>query len=51
VNIPVPAIYMTGNDIMATREAALQSGCSAYITKPFEARSLIEAIESASAAA
>jgi FixJ family two-component response regulator len=41
-NISVPVIYMTGNDSPAVREAALQSECLAYLTKPFVARSLIE---------
>ena len=45
----VPVIYMTGNDKPATREAAVQSGCLAYLTKPFSARSLIEPLERASA--
>ena len=40
--ISVPIIYMTGNDSPAVREAALQSECLAYLTKPFAARSLIE---------
>ncbi len=39
-NVPVPIIYMTGNDNPATREAALQSGCLAYLTKPFSAMAL-----------
>ncbi len=43
----VPVIYMTGNDSPAVREAALQSGCLAYLTKPFSARSLIEPLERA----
>jgi CheY-like chemotaxis protein len=47
---PVPVIYMTGNDSPAVRTAALQSGCLAYLTKPFSARSLIEPLERASAA-
>ena len=46
----VPVIYMTGNDTPAVREAALQSGCLAYLTKPFTANSLIEPLERASAA-
>ena len=46
----VPVIYMTGNDSPSVREAALQSGCLAYLTKPFSARSLIEPLERASAA-
>jgi FixJ family two-component response regulator len=45
----VPVIYMTGNDSPAVREAALQSGCLAYLTKPFSAKSLIEPLERASA--
>lgn len=45
----VPVIYMTGNDTPAVREAALQSGCLAYLTKPFSAKSLIEPLERASA--
>jgi FixJ family two-component response regulator len=49
-NISVPIIYMTGNDTPAVREAAHQSGCLAYLTKPFPARSLIEQLERASAA-
>ena len=47
---PVPVIYMTGNDSPAVRTAALQSGCLAYLTKPFSAKSLIEPLERASAA-
>jgi FixJ family two-component response regulator len=45
----VPVIFITGNDSEATRAAALESGCSAYLTKPFPAQSLIEPIEKASA--
>jgi DNA-binding NtrC family response regulator len=41
----VPVIYMTGNDTPAVRTAALQSGCLAYLTKPFSAQSLIEPLE------
>ncbi len=46
----VPVIYMTGNDTPAVRNAALQSGCLAYLTKPFSAKSLMEPLERASAA-
>jgi len=46
----VPVIYMTGNDSPAVRTAALQSGCLAYLTKPFSASSLIERLERALAA-
>ena len=45
----VPVIYMTGNDSSAVRTAALQSGCLAYLTKPFSAMSLIEPLKRASA--
>jgi AmiR/NasT family two-component response regulator len=40
---------MTGNDNPAVRKAALESGCLAYLTKPFSAKSLIEPVERASA--
>ncbi|MBR1287110.1 response regulator [Bradyrhizobium sp. AUGA SZCCT0177] len=49
-SISVPVIYMTGNDNTAVRTAAHQSGCLAYLTKPFSARSLIEPLERATAA-
>jgi FixJ family two-component response regulator len=47
--IELPVIYITGNDSHATRMAAMASGCLAYLTKPFTARSLIEPIEKAAA--
>jgi CheY-like chemotaxis protein len=47
--ISLPVIYITGNDNPAVRMAALASGCIAYLTKPFAARSLLEPIEKASA--
>lgn len=43
----LPVIYITGKDNHATRMAAMASGCIAYLTKPFTARSLIEPIERA----
>ena len=48
-NNSVPVIYITGNDNPAVRTAALQSGCLAYLTKPFSARSLMEPLQRASA--
>jgi FixJ family two-component response regulator len=48
-NISVPVIYMTGKDQPAIREAALQSGCLAYLSKPFSAKSLMQPLERASA--
>jgi len=47
--IKVPVIYITGNDSHANRSAALESGCIAYLTKPFTAQSLIEPVERAHA--
>jgi FixJ family two-component response regulator len=46
--ISVPVIYITANGDPAVRVAALQSGCLAYLTKPFSAKSLIESLERAS---
>jgi FixJ family two-component response regulator len=47
--IDVPVIYVTGKDNYATRMAAIESGCIAYLTKPFAAAALIEPIVRASA--
>jgi FixJ family two-component response regulator len=47
--ISLPVIYITGNDNPAVRKAALESGCLAYLTKPFSAKQLIEPVERASA--
>jgi FixJ family two-component response regulator len=46
-NISVPIIYITGNDRPAVRAAAHQSGCLAYLTKPFSAKSLMESLHRA----
>ncbi|KWV49972.1 response regulator receiver protein [Bradyrhizobium macuxiense] len=43
----LPVIYITGNDKQATRMAAMESGCIAYLIKPFTAQSLIQPIERA----
>ena len=48
-NISVPVIYITGNDNPAVRRAAHQSGCLAYLTKPFSAKSLMEPLHRAAA--
>ena len=48
-NISLPVIYITGNDNPATRDAALQSGCLAYLTKPFSAEALAANLRRASA--
>ena len=47
--VRLPVIFITGNDSDANRSAAMASGCIAYLTKPFSARSLIEAVERAHA--
>jgi FixJ family two-component response regulator len=43
--IVIPVIFITGNDSDATRAAALDAGCIAYLTKPLSAKSLIDPIE------
>jgi FixJ family two-component response regulator len=40
--VSVPVIYITGNENPKVREAALASGCLAFLTKPFSAQELIE---------
>jgi FixJ family two-component response regulator len=42
--IALPVIYITANDNHAVRMAAIESGCIAYLIKPFSANSLIEPI-------
>jgi FixJ family two-component response regulator len=49
--VRLPVIYITGNDSEANRATAIESGCIAYLTKPFTALSLIEPIEKVRAAA
>jgi FixJ family two-component response regulator len=43
----VPVIYMTASDSPAIRKAALDSGCIAFLTKPFSAHELIEPLRRA----
>jgi FixJ family two-component response regulator len=43
--VSVPVIYITGNDSPAVREAALDSGCIAFLTKPFSVQELIEPLK------
>lgn len=40
-------IFITGNDNEGARKAALQQGCVAYLTKPFTAKVLVDAIDQA----
>ena len=42
--IALPVIYITANNNHAVRMAAMESGCIAYLIKPFSANSLIEPI-------
>ena len=44
--VSVPVIYMTGNDDPIVRKSALNSGCIAFLTKPFSAQELMEALKS-----
>ena len=45
--VAVPVIFITGNETPSVREAALRSGCVAFLTKPFSAHELIESIKQA----
>jgi FixJ family two-component response regulator len=45
----VPVIYITGNANPKVREAAMASGCVAFLTKPFSSYELIEPLKKASA--
>jgi len=47
--VSTPVIYITGNEDPAVRRAALDSGCVAFLKKPFSAQSLIEPLKKASA--
>jgi FixJ family two-component response regulator len=47
--VSVPVIYITGNDTPAVRKAALDSGCIAFLTKPFSVQELMEPLKRASA--
>ena len=44
-----PVIFMTANDDAATRKAAADLGCIAYLKKPFEPEVLLDAIRKAAA--
>ena len=46
-NVSVPVIYMTGNDNPSVREASHQSGCLAYLTKPFSTKALADNLQRA----
>ena len=48
--VSVPVIYITGNANPKVREAAVASGCVAFLAKPFSSRELIEPLKRASVA-
>jgi FixJ family two-component response regulator len=45
--VSVPVIYMTGNEDPAVRKAALDSGCIAFLIKPFSVQELMEPLNRA----
>ncbi len=46
----LPVIFITGNDSENIRKNAVDAGCVAYLSKPFAAESLLDAIVKASTA-
>ena len=42
-DVPLPVIFITGNDSEVTRKVAMEVGCIAYLLKPFPGKLLIEA--------
>jgi FixJ family two-component response regulator len=46
--VSLPVIFITGNDSEVTRRRIEEVGCAAYLSKPFSAKSLVEAIHRAS---
>ncbi|MBT1516323.1 response regulator [Bradyrhizobium sp. SRL28] len=49
--VAVPVIYISGNEDLAVRRAALNSGCIAFLNKPFSTQELIEMLKKASTVA
>jgi FixJ family two-component response regulator len=49
MGVTAPVIFITGHDSPSNRSSAIDSGCIAYLTKPFAAQSLVEPVERASA--
>ena len=43
--VSLPVIFMSGSDYEASREAALEAGCVAYLRKPFPSSALIDPIK------
>jgi FixJ family two-component response regulator len=44
----MPVVFMTASLSRAIRARAMEFGCAAYLTKPFPAQALLDAIENAS---
>ena len=42
--VALPVVYITANHDEMIRKAAIDSGCIAYLTKPFSTKALIDAI-------
>ena len=49
MGVAASVIFITGHDSPSNRSSAIDSGCIAYLTKPFDAQSLVEPVERASA--
>lgn len=49
--VTTPIIFITGNDSLSSRAAAIESGCIAYLTKPFAAETLMEPLHYAQSSA
>jgi CheY-like chemotaxis protein len=45
--IEPPVVFITANASEATRKAAMEAGCVAYLQKPFPTKLLMDAIEAA----
>jgi FixJ family two-component response regulator len=43
----IPVVFMTASDNVATQHVALESGCVAYLKKPFRERVLLDAVNRA----
>jgi FixJ family two-component response regulator len=45
----IPVIFMTAHDSAAVRNEAIESGCAAFLPKPFSGHELIDVIRKATA--
>ncbi|MEI8396462.1 MAG: response regulator [Rhodospirillaceae bacterium] len=44
VTLSLPIVAVTGHDTMADRDAAIQAGCDAFITKPVDSDRLVDRV-------